>query len=128
MSEKTGIWEYDPESDRVAWHFPGGVSFDALTRQERDRVLECLRAARDMEGLGVVAEVLRIGGQGENAGLWIALYGRRVLKAWTSVKIVGVVVDVTEQQQAMARHAAAGGLESCVEPSWTAGPLAARAR
>lgn len=128
MSQKTGIWEYDPESDRIAWHFPGGVSFEALTQQERGRVLEILRAARDMDGLGVVAEVLPIGGQGEGGGLWIALYGRRVLKAWTAVKIVGVVVDVSEQQQRLAtQEAAVAEWEGGAQTSWAAGPLAARA-
>lgn len=120
MSQKAGIWEYDPDSDRMSWHFPDGVSFEALTRQERDRVLEILRAARDMNGSGVVVEVLRVGEPGEGC-CWIALYGRRVLKAWTATKIVGVVVDVSEQKrQAEARETVIAELRSCVRTQWAA--------
>jgi two-component sensor histidine kinase len=96
VSHQAGVWEYDPSSDHLAWSFPEGVALEDLAHDELDRLLSALRCAADLSGPGSVVEELHIGDPDGKKDQWIAIYGRRILGVEAKLKVVGVVLDVSD--------------------------------
>jgi two-component sensor histidine kinase len=98
VSQQVGVWEFDPRSGRLDWSFPTGVALEDLPAGDLERLLRTFRTAASLQAPASVAEEFHIGESDIDGGRWIAVYGRRLPASAAGLKVMGVVLDVSEQK------------------------------